>query len=84
MKFFGAAKVGVSRKVDDLNECFRFSRDDRFPKRMQGQPFQTMISQIIDGMIEVEAIDVECRPQIRYLQNRKTHEPESVGPHGMP
>ena len=40
----------------------RFAGNQMDAKRPEIQPFQMRLSEIIDGMVEVEAINVEGRP----------------------
>lgn len=78
------SEVRVSREVHDLNQGFRSAQNDRLPKIVQGKPLQPIVFEIIDSVVQIEAIDVECGTQISITSKRKSHEPELVGPYGMP
>ena len=63
---------------------FRLASNNRLPKIVERKPLQTIIFEVIDGVVQIEAINVECYTQSSMSLKRKSHEPELVGPHGMP
>jgi hypothetical protein len=56
---FGSVVLDGGGAPGDLDERLTFLRDHPFRERPKVQPFEMRGAEIINGMVEVEAIDIE-------------------------